>query len=182
MSRIRNSVLCGFSACLTLFSAQASAQTIASFGIPVYSLREDGETTSSITGINLGATGTSGVTLNFVLPRDYVNDSEVAVLLFLKSFSVSCSIRFAAAQMTRSRAGQAQINSLDGLTAPNPVINVTSNNIFQRAFRLNPGGAAADQKKGDIFALRLRREGDDPSDTCAQELLVSGIEVRYTAQ
>src|SRR5687768_6027075 len=137
MSFVRNSVLCGFAACLTLWCGQASAQTIASFSIPVHGVLLEDDATMTLSGPALNGGAGANVTFNFVLPRDYVNNTEVLVVLSLRSVSTGCGIYLAALQMARSRAGRAAVDSLAGLTAPNPVINVTSTNVFLKTFRLN---------------------------------------------
>jgi hypothetical protein len=135
----------------------------------------------TLSGPALNGGSGANVTFNFVLPRDYVNNTEVKIVLSLRSVSTACGIYLAALQMARSRAGRPEVVSLDGLTAPNPVINATSTNVFLKTFKINPGGAFTDQKRGDAISLHLARLTGEPQDNCAGALIISGIEVRYTA-
>ena len=177
-------LLCGFLAWHTLWPGSASAQKINSFGIPVNSALLSGETSVTITGVALLAAGPSTLTINFVLPRDYVNDSEVEVLLSMRATSASCSFLFEALSMQRVRAGRAPTSGLAGLTAPGPVITAPAPQVvFLKKYRINPGGAMPGQRKSDSISLMFRRVPDDPLDTCVtQALIIPAIEVRYTAE
>jgi hypothetical protein len=53
--------------------------------------------------------------------------------------------------------------------------------VFLKTFKLNPGGAFTDQRKGDAISLHLARLGGEEQNSCAGALIISGIEVRYRA-
>jgi hypothetical protein len=184
MSSIRNSVLCGFSACFVFWSLSATAATVVSLNIPLQGTFIGSGTTESFNKLRLPDAGNPNFAFTFALPRDYINNSEVSVLLHLTVPSgTPCSAVLQSLLLTRSRGGVPVSEGIIGVT-PSLTTNFTAaGTIAIRSFKINPSGTGLipDQKKGDVIGLQLRRLPADISDTCATTLDVYGIEVRYMA-
>ena len=163
------------------WSAPATAQPNASFSIPVAATILTGGATLTLGAIVLPSSNTTTFAFDFVLPRDYVNDTEVTVVLNLSADNSPCTLRLAGDTMVRRRSPRAVVLGLAGLTAPNPNVDFPSANVLLRQFTINPGGAMPGQRRGDAITLQLRREGNDAADTCGS-VFVGTIDVRYTAQ
>ena len=121
--------------------------------------------------------------LNFVLPRDYDNDAEVLIVLYLASGSPPCAIRLVPAELTRRR-GRAPVGNSNtfGLSAGNQFVNFPeSGNTVLKTLRLAPGGEVLDQKRGDAIMLRLARDSEHAMDTCIGAT-VTAIDIRYPLQ
>ena len=180
---MRTSLIAAAAAAFFIFSswsAPATAQPNASFSIPVAATILGGATLV-IGAIALPASNTTTFAFDFVLPRDYVNDTEVLVVLNLSADDSPCTLRLVADTMGRRRAPRPVILGLAGLTAPNPNVDFPSANVLLRQFSINPGGAMPGQRRGDAITLQLRREGNNAADDCGS-VFVGTIDVRYTAQ
>ena len=179
MSFVKRSYVCGFSAALVLWSAPAMGQNLASFSIPVFASRLEGATFGA-SSIVLPSSGTPDFTVNFVLPRDYVINGEVLVVIYLTTPTVPCSIRFVPSALVRQRGNATSVSGLVGINGGSPVVNFpTTGATVLKNFRIAPGGIVADQRRGDSIFLRLTREADDATDTCPDNAFVVGIDVRY---
>jgi hypothetical protein len=125
MTSIRNIVLCGFSACLAFWSLPATAQTVVSLNIPVTGLFTS-DATERFNKIRLPDTGSPIFAFTFVLPRDYINNSEVLVVLHLAASSgTPCGVRLEVQNLTRVRGGVGIGENSTGLTPTALVTNFT---------------------------------------------------------
>ena len=182
MSSISRIFVCGFSALLVSWSAPATAQTVTSFSIPIYATLVAGPGASiGVESITLPPTGQTPLSVNFMLPLDYVTNSPVTIRLLLAPNSAPCSMRLVPEDFTRTRAGSVKIRSLDGVSGGNQNVAFSPVADKTKVFTIAPAGALTDLKRSDAIMFQVHRDGDDISDTCP-DVFVSGIEVRYTAQ
>jgi hypothetical protein len=165
------------SACLVLWSPLASAQ-VASFSIPLHATLEDGGFPPGLTA-GFAPTGNRDLSFTFDLPRDYVNNTAVSIVLLVSSNSGPCSARLIPHRMMRRRGGTPVLDTLDGVDGGNAVFNIPELMDINKTFKIAPSGALADLKRGDSIMLQIRRTADDPADNCVG-VFVGGIDVRYT--
>jgi hypothetical protein len=161
-----------------------AAAGTASFSIPAGAMIPDGAAALVPAALQLPDQSGPRVFFNFVLPRDYVSNTDVTIVLHYGSLSTSCQFLLVPDTATQRRPGvpaDAAIetfvpkNGSNLLAAPSSVL-VPS----QKAYVLKPGGAIPGMRKGDQFLLGLIRGGDDAEDTCDGHLLVQAVDVRYT--
>ena len=118
--------------------------------------------------------------ISFVIPQDYQADRELKVVLYLSNTSVSCTARLVATQLVRRRLNAPAANSTSGLNGGAPTVDFSSSGaIVGKGFRLSPGSAMPGQRRGDSITLQFERQADDPTDTCAGNVFVHAIDVRY---
>jgi len=166
---------------LALWASPASAGTT-SFSYPTLATSPSGSGASiSAFGIGLPSTGTSGFHLNFNLPRDYVNNGRVKIVMQLLSGGTPCTTKFGAYFLIRTRAGRPRWDGSAGLTATNgsPTIYFPGQDIIAKVFSLVPDPAFPGQRGGDSFLASFRREAGDATDNCSSNLFVNSIEIIY---
>ena len=169
--------LSALAACLVLWAQPASAQQ-GSFSYPPQAASVEGNAVIGHT-VALPNVGTPSFFINFVLPRDYKNNGDVRIVLYLSTPGTPCQVRLAADQLLRKRIGSALVNNITGLTGGNPVVNMAAGVLGGKAFALRPGGPLAGQRRGDGFTVEFTRFADHASDTCPSFLHVQGIDIRY---
>jgi hypothetical protein len=160
--------------------AQPAAAVLASFDIPPMATQGIGD--AVVNGTNIELTGNlPGFRINFTLPRNYVNNTEVLIVIYFTAGASPCQIRFEATELTRKRPGATTVTDLSGLSG-NTTFNINLSTVVQKNFKLNPGGPLAGQIKGDSFGIEFKRQSAHVDDTCISTAFVESIEIRYTVQ
>jgi len=132
--------------------------------------------------IMLEQTGVSIFRIDFVIPRDYKENSKVTVIFhMLATNNTPCVAQFNRNAAVRSRVGEVLVSSVDGITMKGgaTVAFAEDNLVRRKVLEIKPGGLPG-QKPGDAVALEMARNAGAPVDDCAR-IHVSGIELRYTA-
>jgi hypothetical protein len=175
---------CGFSrrclyvltACASVW-AQPAAAVFGSISYPLMAVDPGaGGTTVAAVSVTLPTTNPS-FSINFVLPRDYKNNTPVKIVFNMLA-TETCEARVVATAMTRRRAGALQVSVLAGLSGGGQVAFSSGSVIAQKAFTLVAGGAPVGQLRGDTFWISFTRDAADPADTCGI-IYLSAIDIRY---
>jgi hypothetical protein len=130
------------------------------------------------TAIELPDGATTTLFVNFVLPRDYVHNQPVKILLYLSSSAAPCTVLLAPEQLLRFRVGAPAVKNPSGLSVRSPTVNLDAN-IGAQILTLAPGTVLSGQRTGDAFTVSVQRPASDPSDTCAGSVFVEAVDVRY---
>jgi hypothetical protein len=187
MVRIVASVAAG----LVLLASPSLAGT-RSFSFPINAATPSGGATLSGPRVRLPHTGTSGFTIDFVLPADYQANGNVQVVLYLDSELVlaskssraapPCTARLVPALLERRRLGKTGVSDFAGLVPKNDSSQVTIPDLattVPKAFLLKRTGNYRSQRPGDAMKVGIRREADDVQDDCDVTLFVAAIDIRY---
>ena len=172
--------LCALTACAVLWSQPAFA-VLASFDYPLKATDLAGGALGGANSITLPNSGSPGFVMNFVLPRDYTNNTAVKIIVYLTPSNLTpCQIRLVPAQLQRKRVGAGAVNNLAGLSSTSTQVNFDGSGVVvQKVFTLVAGGPLPSQLKGDAFAVQFARQANDASDTCATSVFVQAIDIRY---
>ena len=166
-----------------LATRAAVGAEFASFGYPPQAVQAFGAATaSSVVSIPNDSIGIHGFFLNFVLPRDFVTNGKVRIVVYLATSAArSCNMLFEPVQLSRWRPGVNPLLNSPGLSPADGsrFVAFPNNTVRTKVFTLSrdaafPGG----QRPGDAFRVALGREGGDPADTCGT-VQVPAIDVLY---
>lgn len=157
----------------------------ASFSIPGGgAMVGDGGATVAPGGVFLPATGTPSASFTFVVPRDYVRNSTISLVLYLHAVPESCTFVLVPTTVVHRRPGE-PVDGETSVLAPKDGSNVVaapaSNSVpFTKTYALTPGGPLKGIRKGDQFLIALSRNNDDPDDGCNGLVVVEAVDVRYS--
>jgi hypothetical protein len=129
----------------------------------------------------------SPVVIAFELPKDFKKNSIAKLALIVSGQPSNCNYAIGPLSVDRFRVGSQEASGdtpeTMGLTpvVPGPTPAAGQDLVFKKVFRLaKPQGLAiTGQKAGDIIAVRIRRDGNDPTDTCGSSLFVQGARLTY---
>ena len=164
------------------FAAPPAFADMASFSYPPFAAEGTGGAIIGGASITLPNSGDPEFFITFVLPRDYVNNTEVKIYFYLSQGGASaCQIRFQPQQMVRKRVGSATVNALTGLSSGDNLasFSATPSVIVQKIFTLVAGATPTGQLRGDAFSIAFRRVSGDANDTCSGNAFVQAIDIRY---
>jgi hypothetical protein len=161
------------------FSSMPAKAAENSFSIPPKATELQAGATAG-TAINLPPVGVPSFFITFVLPRDYAKNQKFSVVLYLSGGNnPSCIVRIVTPQLNRMRRNEPISFDEVGLDEGNPNIKLTEDILGQKVVTVAPGEQLNGQRPGDAIRMQVRREGDDPIDTCNQAVFVQAIDVRY---
>ena len=171
--------ICGLTLGLVLGPSPALAGT-GSFGIPLQAITTSFGASFAGDAISLPESGSPSFLFSFVMPRDYVNDQEVRIVLYLATDrDPPCAARFIPNHFARSRIGLPQVRfNFSGLSVGSPSVEFPDQAILGKVVRLRPGTAMPGQRRGDAFVVQIYRDADHVSDTCPSVSL-QAIDIRY---
>jgi hypothetical protein len=140
--------------------------------------------TGGLAGVSLPDNGTPDFGFGFVIPRGYRRNAPIRILLNWQTADTSCGIVLQPEFVDRSRPGHAPTTGppADDLAAEDlslvlaaPATSLQGN---LKVFILSrvPG---FDQQSGDAIHVAFVRDAGALSDTCSDDLVVSGITVEY---
>lgn len=175
----------GFLAVATITQSASAANR--TFSIDPYGVLVDG---SKVTGsfgtggIILPNSGTPDFSFGFVIPNDYVPDTPIKIILSWHSPITACDFVLLPNFVDRTRPGHLPstgsasggLNPADGsniLAAPD-----TANLGNKKVYLLTPS-QGFDQQPGDAILLGFFRSPGNSSDTCAANLIIPGISIKY---
>jgi hypothetical protein len=134
------------------------------------------------TAVHLPDSILPGFSISFVLPRDYAANRAVRIVLYLTTgASKPCSINLVPLGLTRRRIGESPVSGFGGLAPADgsPTVTFPDNAVVGKVFELKPAIGFPGQRRGDLIVLGFQRGGSHPSDTCADDAFVQGIDIRY---
>lgn len=135
-------------------------------------------------GLLLGASGTSTFGFSFQLPRRYRSNSPIEIVFRWHSFGTNCDVLIEPSVLVRARVGSVtpNIDPMDGLEAEDGsdlwATAGTSDVGLEKTYLLTPSSSFS-QMAGDDLMIAFTRDADDASDTCASQMLITGISVTY---
>lgn len=165
-----------------LFGAGPAFAGLASFDVPPAATSAAGSGVIIGSTIGLSPSGRGGFNMGFVLPKGYKKNEPIRVVFYMQTPAPGCDARFSVLSLQRKRLGHPLAAGLSGLTPlqGSPVRTMPANGKFKPvAFEIAPDNSLRGQKPGDAIALLLFREGDDPADTCEQNIYIHAINVIY---
>ena len=135
-------------------------------------------------GLSLPDSGTPAFAQGFTLPQDYISGTTIKVDLLWHTSATGCTIEFVPDFISVARAGRAHLVgpgattglSVDGgnvLTAAS-----TSNNSVKTMLSITSPTSAA-LEPGDAIIFGVFRRSTSGADTCAADMRVQGMLVRY---
>jgi len=174
---------------MALLGVRPAAAAKHAFSIDPYGVRAVGATR------NLGTGGVAGVALasgsqdqfgfGFAVPRGYIKNSPIRIIFNWQTQGTSCGIVFEPEFLDRSRTGHASTGAFaptDGLAAEDGMILLNATTTVgqgnTKVFTLVPG-QGFDQVTGDAITMAFFRDGFSASDTCTDDLIISGITIEY---
>ena len=183
MRRTRRFECCALAVGLALATRTAAAAEIASFSYPPQAVLAFGAATaSSVVSIPNDSVGIHGFYLNFVLPRDYVTNGKVRIVVYLTTSAArSCNMLFEPVQLSRWRPGVNPLLNSPGLSPADgsSFVAFPNNTVRTKVFTVSPDAAfPGGQRPGDVFRVALGREGGNPGDTCGT-VQVPAINILY---
>jgi hypothetical protein len=126
----------------------------------------------------------SSFALGFVLPPDYVSGDPITVDIIWHTGSTNCGIVLAPNSIAVARIGQTHImgkSATTGLTAIGDntlTASATENQSELKSYAITaPDGTTLEA--GDSIIFSLYRSYSSSSDTCADNLVIQGVSVRY---
>ena len=141
--------------------------------------------TGGLAGIALSAGTQAEFGFGFVIPRGYIKNSPIRIIFNWQTQGTNCGIIFEQEFLDRSRAGHASTGAFaptDGLAPEDGMIllnaTTTAGQGNTKVFTLVPG-QGFDQIVGDAITMTFLRDGSSASDTCTDDLIISGINIEY---
>ena len=140
--------------------------------------------TGGLAGISLPDNSTPDLGFGFMIPKGYKRNSPIRILFNWQTADTSCGIVFQPEFVDRSRPGHAPTTppdagglvAEDGSTVLNAPAVASQGNL--KVFTLGPA-QGFDQQSGDAILLAFVRDSAALSDTCADDLIISGITIEY---
>ena len=123
---------------------------------------------------------------HIVLPPDYTPGGAIVGSFTWHTALVSCSVTWLANYTSVSRTGQPHVAGAPpspttaGLSDPTPTTAGTTANLVQTAnFTLTSPNPTFTLRPGDSYTFGLYRDGLAVTDTCAGEVLIDSMVIRY---
>jgi hypothetical protein len=185
-TKLRLAIIAGALLLMNAAPAVASADTISidPYGAAIDNGASKVQGSFAFGGIALPDSGVPDFGFGFVIPDSYKKETPIRISLYWHTQLTSCDFRLEPNFVDRTRPGHAAstgdasggLAPEDGseiLTAP---ATAGQGNVKIYVLKSDQGFV---QQPGDAILLGLFRNADNPSDTCAGDLLISGILVDF---
>lgn len=174
---------------ILLLSAAVSFAGTRSFSIDPYGVAgtdiDKSLGSGGLGGLALPPSGQPEFGFGFVIPRGYKRDTPIRILFSWQTPVKDCGIVFRPLFVDRSRENHdstAAFGPTDGLAPEDGQILLTAPSTPGRgnvkAFSLTPGQGFG-MNSGDAIVLAFFRDVAAPNDTCADDLIIAGINIEY---
>jgi len=140
--------------------------------------------TGGLGGISLPDNSTPDFGFGFIIPKGYKANAPIRILFNVQTAGTNCGIVFQPEFVERSRPGHAPTTApaSGGVAAENGTFVLTAPAVASqgmlKVFTLTPS-QGFDQLFGDAIILSFVRDDAALSDTCTDDLIVSGINIEY---